>query len=258
MMRYQREGFPEEDEIVLCTVKSVQYHSVFVSLDHYGGKTGLIHISEVSPGRIRNIRDFVVEDKKVLCKVLRIDQEKGHIDLSLRRVNEGQKRTKNDELKQEQRAENIIDVFAMQNKLEKDAAYNLIAKPILSEYTYVFEAFNEVVESDLDLSKLIKKEYVATLVSLIREKISEKTYDAGGVVNIKIFSEDGLETVKEALHRALSVDPRIIIKYLGGGSYSLKITAKENKEAESLLKDATDRAKAFVEEKKGSFEFTKA
>ena len=62
-MLLKKQGFPEESELVLCTVTSVQYHSVFVDIDEYG-KSGLIHISEVSPGRIRNIRDFVKEGKK--------------------------------------------------------------------------------------------------------------------------------------------------------------------------------------------------
>ena len=84
-MLLKKEGFPEEDELVMCTVTQVQFHSVFVTLDEYD-KGGMIHISEVSPGRIRNIRDFVREGKKIVCKVLRVNEEKGHIDLSLRRV----------------------------------------------------------------------------------------------------------------------------------------------------------------------------
>ena len=74
-MLYKKQGFPEEDELVLCTVNNVQHNSVFVDLDEYN-KRGLIHISEIAPGRIRNIRDYVVEGKKIVCKILRIDQEK--------------------------------------------------------------------------------------------------------------------------------------------------------------------------------------
>ena len=103
-MLYHKDGFPEENEAVMCTVTSVQYNSVFCTLDEYG-KSGMIHISEVAPGRIRNIRDYVIEGKKVVCKVLRTDLERGHIDLSLRRVSEGQRRNLNMLLKQEQQAE---------------------------------------------------------------------------------------------------------------------------------------------------------
>ena len=103
-MLYKREGLPEEDEIVMCTVTKIFPHSVFVNIDELN-KTGVIHISEISPGRIRNIRDFVKQDKKIICKVLRINKERGHIDLSLRRVIDAQRRNKSDEIKQEQLAE---------------------------------------------------------------------------------------------------------------------------------------------------------
>ena len=89
-MFYKKKGLPEVNDVVICTVKKVLPNSVFVEMDEYG-KEGMVHISEVSPGRIRNIRDFVVEGKKIICKVLRINQERGHVDLSLRRVNVSQK-----------------------------------------------------------------------------------------------------------------------------------------------------------------------
>ena len=106
-MLLKKQGFPEDSELVLCTVTSVQFHSVFVNIDEYG-KGGMIHISEVSPGRIRNIRDFVKEGKKIVCKVLKVNEEKGYIDLSLRRVNEAERRRKIEDIKKEQNAEKII------------------------------------------------------------------------------------------------------------------------------------------------------
>ena len=60
MMFYKKQGFPEESELVLCTVKKILDHSVFVGLDEYNNLEGMIHISEVSPGRIRNIRDHFI------------------------------------------------------------------------------------------------------------------------------------------------------------------------------------------------------
>ncbi len=109
-MLAKKQGLPEEDELVLCTVTSVQHHSVFVNLDEYG-KTAMIHISEVAPGRIRNIRDYVKEGKVVVCKVLKIN-ERGNVDISLRRVTEAQRRAKINQIKQGQKIEKIVEVTA--------------------------------------------------------------------------------------------------------------------------------------------------
>ena len=72
-MYYKKQGLPEENEVILCTVKKILPHSIFVDLDEYENKEGLIHISEISPGRVRNIRDFVKEGKKIGWKVLKLD-----------------------------------------------------------------------------------------------------------------------------------------------------------------------------------------
>ncbi|MBU1975678.1 MAG: S1 RNA-binding domain-containing protein [Nanoarchaeota archaeon] len=251
-MLYQKTGYPEEDEIVLCTVKNVQYHSVFADMDHYGGRTGMIHISEVSPGRIRNIRDFVVEGKKIFCKVLRINEEKGYIDLSLRRVNEAQKRRKNDQIKQEQRAEKILEAFAQQHKLKLQDLYKDVSTPIFVEYEYIHEVFNEVVENNFDLTKLgIKKDIAEPLTALIKEKIKPKIVEIGGVLIIKTYEEGGVEAIKVALKKAET--DKIIIRYKGGGTYSISVKSTDYKDAEKKLKAAVEKCENSM--KKGDVEF---
>ena len=46
-MMFIKEGFPEEDDIVMCTVTAIHFHSVFVTLDEYKNRSGMIHISEM-------------------------------------------------------------------------------------------------------------------------------------------------------------------------------------------------------------------
>src|SRR3990172_12941446 len=72
----------EVGDIVLCTVDRIVGTTVFVRIE--GNGEGSIVFSEVAPGRIRNIRDYVFPKKMIVCKVLRISGN--HIDLSLRRV----------------------------------------------------------------------------------------------------------------------------------------------------------------------------
>ena len=73
----------EEGQIVLCTVKNIEGTAVFCKIDDYE-KEGTMITSEVAPGRIRNLRDYVSPGRKIVCKVLKIDKE--NIYLSLRRV----------------------------------------------------------------------------------------------------------------------------------------------------------------------------
>src|SRR3989339_141609 len=152
-MLLKKEGFPEEDELVLCTVTKIFHNGVFVDLDEYN-KGGMIHISEVSPGRIRTLSDFVKEGKKVVCKVLRIDQEKGHIDLSLRRVNEGQKKEKINEIKHEQKAEKTIELAAKKLSITVEKLYDEISSKIIEKYGLIYLCFEDIVKGETSLEAL--------------------------------------------------------------------------------------------------------
>ena len=254
-MLLRRQGFPEEGELVFCTVTKIQYHAVTIHLDEYN-KQGLIHISEVSPGRIRNIRDYVTEGKKIVCKVIRIDPDRGHIDLSLRRVNDSQKRSKTEAIKQEQKAEKILSALAEQNKTPVQELYAKIAPLVLKEYLWLYQAFEDIVENNTSLEKLgIEKDLAAKLEKLVKEKIKPKKVEIIVKVMIKTYDENGLEVLKQAFEKAKEIAPAVTINYLGGGAYRLMITAKDYKKAEDILKKIQEKMTDFIEQKRGEMKF---
>ena len=67
---------------------------------------GTIITSEIAPGRIRNLRDYVVPKKKIVCKVLRISGNR--IDLSLRRVTQKEKKEVLEQFQQEKKQEHFL------------------------------------------------------------------------------------------------------------------------------------------------------
>ena len=254
-MYFKKYGFPEEGDLVFCTVTNVQYNSVFVQIEEYG-RQGLIHISEISPGRIRNIRDFVKEGKMIVCKVIMVDERKGHIDLSLRRVTEIQRKQKIDERKQEQKAEKISDSVATELGVDPVKFYEEISKSIFKSYEYLHYAFEDVVEEGLSLDKLgIKKEFSKPLTSAIKEKIKPKEVNIGGVLALKTYDGNGVDIVKSALIKAKGSNPAVSIKYLGAGTYSLSVIAKEYKSAEKILNDALELVQSVKSSLGGAVSF---
>ena len=128
--------FPELDELVLCTVKQIVKTTVFVKIDDYG-KEGIINFSEVAPGRIRNIRDYVAPNKKIVCRVLRIDKERGHIDLSLRRVGVKEQKEFMDSYNKEKGNIILLKLISKEDS---------ILEKVKKEYGAVTRFFNEIVQ----------------------------------------------------------------------------------------------------------------
>jgi translation initiation factor 2 subunit 1 len=253
-MLFLKEGFPEESEIVICTVTSVRYNSVFAKLNEYNNKSGMIHISEVSPGRIRNIRDYVKEGKVIVCKVLKINEERGYIDLSLRRVNEGQRRSKLDEMKKEQKAEKIVEFVAKSLKKDFKKFYSELTDKIFKKYDLLASCFEDVVEKKITLDELgIDKKTATELNKIIEERIKPAEVDIKGNLNLVSEAPDGVELVKQAIKKGIREDVKIL--YMGAGNYRINVKASDYKEAEKILKQSTSPIIEFAEKNHMHVEF---
>lgn len=255
-MYYREVGFPEEGELVFGTVTNVQYNSVFVEIEEYG-RSGLIHISEISTGRIRNINDYVKEGDHIICKVIKINEDKGHIDLSLRRVTELQKKNKRNQRKQEQKAEKLLRDLGKEIGEYPKKIYQDI-KPSLT-YRFLHEAFNAVVERDEKLVDMgIPKKYAEPLEEIVRDKIERKTVRVGGEISVSTYASDGLSIVKDALKDAESKAENVEINYLGAGKYKISVKDYNYKDAEETLEESLDAIKQPVQASEGGhFEFEK-
>ena len=255
-MILKKEGFPEEGELLLCTVTKIFGHSVFVNIEEYN-KQGMIHISEISPGRIRNLRDYVVEGKKIVCVVLRVNKEKGHVDLSLRRVNDNQRRRKLESIKQEQKAEKILDYVAKELNKDPKQFYEAISEKIFKKYSNLNDCFFDVVKGEITLKELgIEKESAEKLTDMIKERMKPPKIIISGNLSLKSYDGDGIEIIKQALKKAEdSGKESVVIKYAGGGTYNVMVTADDYKQAEKILKDVSDASIKFIEKKQGIASF---
>lgn len=254
-MVVRKDGFPEEDELVLCTITNIQYHSVFADLDEYK-KSGMIHISEIAPGRIRNIRDFVKEGKKVVCKVLKISKDKGHIDLSLRRVNDAQKRNKLNEIKQSQLTEKIIEFVAKKAKTDFKELHKKLSEKILQEYDSLFDAFEDVSLGDYDLSDTgVDKVILEDLIDTIKQRIKPREVIVRGEITLQSYESDGVQVIHEAVAAGRKVKGDFSISYLGAGKYNIVVTSKNYKDAEKVLNKVTEEMSKIMDKRRSKFKF---
>ncbi|KAI9441423.1 eukaryotic translation initiation factor 2 subunit alpha [Lactarius indigo] len=85
-MRYYEARYPEVDELVMVQVRQIAEMGAYVKLLEYDNIEGMILLSELSRRRIRSIQKLIRVGRNEVVVVLRVDKEKGYIDLSKRRV----------------------------------------------------------------------------------------------------------------------------------------------------------------------------
>lgn len=74
------------------TVTAIESYGIFVSCEDY--YTGLIHISEISNGFVKDINDYVKIGDVIYAQILDIDDYDGHLKLSIKNINYKQQRKK--------------------------------------------------------------------------------------------------------------------------------------------------------------------
>ncbi len=255
----ERSGWPEADDLVICSVKRVTDFGAFVELDEYGQKEGLIHISDVASGWVKYIRDHVREGQKIVCRVLYVDPVKHHIDISLKDVNEHQRREKIQEWKNEQKAEKWIQYAAKTTKTGKEDLSKLIDL-LYKTFGSVYSSFEKSrFEGSSVLTAIgVSKDIAEAIAKVANENLKKPQVDISGFIDLTCYLPDGIEYIKKALKAAGDADGEEIsveVTYIGAPRYRIHVKAPDYKKAEGILKKSAQSAIKIIEKAGGSGEF---
>lgn len=90
----------EEGQVVEGKVTGIQPYGAFVAIDDQ--VQGLVHISEVTHGFVKDINEHLSEGDEVQVKILSIDEAKNKYSLSIRATQEAPKRAPKQNNRQQQ------------------------------------------------------------------------------------------------------------------------------------------------------------
>jgi translation initiation factor 2 alpha subunit (eIF-2alpha) len=217
-----------EGLLVLCTVKKIEKTTVFIEID--GNGEGSIVLSEIAAGRIRNLRDYVFPNKKIVCKILTIEPD--NIQLSLRRVTAKERESILEHNKKEK------NILGMLKTVVKE--FNETIEKIKEKYDLA-DFFEEAKESPQILNDFFSKEESEKIYKIISEKI-DKVKKVKKIFKLSSNSPSGVKEIKEILDI-----PQAEIRYFGSSTFSISSEANDFKEANkklsTILEDIEKKAK---------------
>lgn len=254
-----KKDYPEEGELVVGTVINVQNYGAFVSLDEYPNKEGFIHIAEIASGWVKRIRNHIKEKQKVVCKVMHVDKAKGHVDLSLKRVNEHQKREKIKEWKNNQKAEKLMEMLAARLNKSVDQCYLEFGDELIQKFGSLYTAFEETAyDPDVLTNEGFTGEWIEEFQNIAKENITIQFVNITGYIEINSWLPDGVEHIRNALLKAEESgyeDVEIEVHYIGAPQYSISIKAPDYKIAEDEMKKAVSRIENEIIKHNGTLTF---
>ena len=219
----------EEDSLVLGIVEKIEHNNVFVKLPD--GRTGTLVNSEIAPGRIRNLREYVALNKILVCKVLRISGN--NIELSLRRVTAKEKQEVM-LIHQQERD------FSMGLKSIIGEEYQAILENIKKEFKTISDFVKKVQEDETILDKYIPKKVKEQIKKLTEKK--QREVEVKKIIKLKCFDPEGIKKIREIFEMK---DEKTKIIYVSAGNYLVTKKAEDYKKANKLMQEFTEQ----IEEK---------
>jgi translation initiation factor 2 subunit 1 len=263
-MVLKRAEWPQADDYAIAVATKVAPYGAYVTLPEYGDKEGFIHISEVSSTWVRNIRNHIHENQRVVIKVLKVDPDKGHIDCSLRRVSTEAKRAKNNEWKRAQKAEKLLELVAKENGMTLEQVYQKIGWPIEDIFGEIYTGLEKASDGGVDVFEEVQatKKLKKQVADLAQQRIEIPSVEIDGEMTITVPGPTGVNVIREALTEGLSKGrahekSTTEIYTLGSPRYKLRIVSPDYKEAEEVLSDVLGLITKTVEGGKGTISFAR-
>ncbi|XP_009613323.1 eukaryotic translation initiation factor 2 subunit alpha homolog [Nicotiana tomentosiformis] len=267
--------YPEVDQAVMIQVKSMADSGAYVSLLEYNNIEGMILFSELSRRRIRSISSLIKVGRIEPVMVLRVDHERGYIDLSKRRVSEEDIQGCEERYNKSKLIHSIMRHVAETMNIDLEDLYVHVGWPLYRKYGHAIEAFKLIVNDPDPILNSLTREIKETgpdgqevtkvvpalsekvkdvLVKNIRRRMTPQPLKIRADIEMKCFQFDGVIHIKEAMHKAEAAgnqDCPVKIKLVAPPVYVLNAQTLDKEQGIAVLSKAIAACTQEIERHKG-------
>jgi len=262
--RFYENRFPGTEDLVMVNVKSIAEMGAYVTLLEYNNIEGMIMLSELSRRRIRSINKLIRVGKNEVVMVIRVDQEKGYIDLSKRRVAPEDIAKAEEKYAKSTTVHSILRHVAGRTNTPLEELYVKIGWPLYRKYGHAFDAFKRAIAEPekmlADLPECTPELWEETLKN-VRRRLTPQPLKIRADVQVTCFHGDGIEAIKAALLSGIECgteDMPISVKLIAPPLYVVITQALAKEVGIGLLQAAVDKIKATIEARGGTFQLKAA
>jgi len=219
--RFYEQKYPEVDDVVMVNVRSIADMGAYVHLLEYNNIEGMILLSELSRRRIRSINKLIRVGRTEPVVVIRVDKDKGYIDLSKRRVSKEDIELCTEKYSKAKAVNSIVrhvaEILGIKTNEELEELYRKTAwyfetraKKQGTAYDYFKQSVSDpTLLNSLDLDESQKE----VLVENIQRKLTQQAVKIRADFECSCFTYEGIDAVKEALRAGIAAgNPEIPIK----------------------------------------------
>jgi len=262
--RFYRQRFPEIDDVVMVNVRSIAEMGAYVHLLEYKNIEGMILLSELSRRRIRSINKLIRVGRNECVVVIRVDKDKGYIDLSKRRVSAEEVKKCEEKFTRGKTVASILRHVGEILKYDSDEQLEELCEKTawLFDEKYkntggAYEAFKHAVADPTILDECgLDEKTKEILIANINRRMMPQAVKVRSDIEVSCYSYEGIDAVKAALHKGLELsteDLPLKINLIAPPLYVVSTTTLEKELALEALTKANAAIKESIESSKGNF-----
>uniref|UniRef100_A0A6A7G4A1 Eukaryotic translation initiation factor 2 subunit 1 n=1 Tax=Hirondellea gigas TaxID=1518452 RepID=A0A6A7G4A1_9CRUS len=199
--RMYRQEFPEVEDLVMVEITRLTETGVYAKLLEYNDMEGLMILSEVSKRRFRSIHKLVRVGRQEIVLVLRVDQQKGYVDLSKKRVAPEDREECEETWNKSKTVHTILQHVCRVCKIPLVEVYTRFGWDLYDKFAHALDGLKFLLSDpdkfheQFDVPDAIKDE----LVSVIKRRLATQAVKLRADVEVTCFTYDGIESIKKAL-----------------------------------------------------------
>lgn len=143
--RFYKSDFPSAEELVIVKVEKIAEMGAYVSLLEYNGIEGMILLSELSRRRIRSINRLLRVGRDEVVMVIRVNKDKGYVDLSKRRATPEDVVTAQERYNKAKAVHAIVRHVSAKLKVPMLSLYERIFWPLYKKFGHAYDALQLAV-----------------------------------------------------------------------------------------------------------------
>lgn len=270
--RFYESKFPEIESVVMVNVRNIADMGAYVSLLEYNNIEGMILLSELSRRRIRSIHKLIRVNRNEVVMVLRVDRDKGYIDLSKRRVSPEDVAACEDRFNKAKAVHGVLRHVAERRKFFLEDLYEHIGWPLYKKYGHAYDAFKLSISDDKNAGDPFKDltnvpaDLIDEIKTYILRRLAPQPIKIRSDIEVSCFTYEGIDAIRSALFAGMAVGNKdddsnnnqnnssIKIKLIAPPIYVLSTTTLEKDVGINLLKSAIDVIGANITSKGGKMD----
>jgi len=267
--RFYEQRFPEIDDVVMVNVRSIADMGAYVHLLEYNNIEGMILLSELSRRRIRSINKLIRVGRTEPVVVIRVDKDKGYIDLSKRRVSKEDIEKCTEKYSKAKAVNSIVrhvaEILGYKTNEELEELYRKTAwyfESKCKKQGTAYDYFKQAVADPQLLADLGLEENTKTvLLENIQRKLTQQAVKIRADFECSCFTYEGIDAVKDALRAGISVGNEEIpirINLIAPPVYVMTCSTPERSDGLAMLNEACKAVEEKIKSVGGNFQIQMA